>query len=135
MDSELFGQKLVNQGLHELNRVKQERINIGNTDVGPSAKGGIPAELILRHKNNALAQQLEEANAALAQANELVADWQSAMEAWKDLAITLREEIKACPNHEAHKFGKADKAVLVEHMNKKEDEERVKRKLKPKYKK
>ena len=134
MDGELFGQKLVNQGLHEIIKAKQERINIGNTDVGPSAKGGIPAELILRHKNNALAQQLEEANAALAQANELVADWQSAMEAWKDLAITLREEIKACPNHEAHKFGKDDEA-RKNHIHNKEDEERVKRKLKPKYKK
>jgi hypothetical protein len=131
MDGELFGQKLVNQGLHEIIKAKQERINIGNTDVGPSAKGGIPNELILRHKNNALAKQLEEANAALAQANELVADWQSAMEAWKDLAVTLREEIKACPNHEAHKFGK-DKDARVEHFNKKETEERVKRKLKPK---
>jgi hypothetical protein len=56
------------------------------------------------------------------------------MEAWKDLAITLREEIKACPNHEAHQFGKNVEAVR-EKFGSKEDEERVKRNLKPKYKK
>lgn len=81
---------------------------------------------------SAVQKELARAQAALAQANELVADWQSAMEAWKDLAITLREEIKACPNHEAHKFGKDGKQVN-ERFHKKEDEARVKRKLKPKY--
>lgn len=82
----------------------------------------------------AVHEELARAQAALAQANELVADWQSAMEAWKDLAITLREEIKACPNHEAHKFGK-DKDKVNEHLQTKVDEGRVKKGLKPKYKK
>ena len=89
---------------------------------------------IARIRMNQMAERLEQAEAALAEANAVVADWQSAMEAWKDLAITLREEIKACPNHEAHQFGKDDEA-RKEHIHKKEDEERVKRNLKPKYKK
>ncbi|MDI9331177.1 MAG: hypothetical protein QM527_07690 [Alphaproteobacteria bacterium] len=76
--------------------------------------------------------QLDEAKAALARANALVADWQSAMEAWKDLAVTLRDEIKACPNHEAHKFGKDD-AARRKRADEKEDSERRKRGLKPKY--
>jgi hypothetical protein len=120
MDTKNFGKSLLLTGEYQINALKTQQIAMLQSEVSDK---------------NKLAEELARAKAALAQANELVADWQSAMEAWKDLAITLREEIKACPNHEAHKFGKADKEVLVEHMNKKEDEERVKRKLKPKYKK
>lgn len=82
--------------------------------------------------NRDLQQQLEESRAALARANALVADWQSAMEAWKDLAVTLREEIKSCPNHDAHKFGR-DKDQVNMHLQSKEEAERRKRGLKPKY--
>jgi hypothetical protein len=77
------------------------------------------------HRVAQLERQLREANA-------LIADWQASMEAWKDLAQALRDEIKACPNAEAHKFGKDDK-TRNSHAMAKEDAERVKRGLKPKY--
>lgn len=119
-----YSQKVLNTAILELGAEKTRHIStLQQNEPVPDVRSG------------QLANDLAEARRALAEAHAVVADWQSAMEAWKDLAITLREEIKACPNHEAHKFGKADKAVLVDHMNKKEDEERVKRNLKPKYKK
>lgn len=111
-------------GEYELNALKTQTI----TELKRAKNNNKSQEL------TAVQEELARAQAALAQANELVADWQSAMEAWKDLAITLREEIKACPNHEAHKFGKDDNARF-EHFTKKENEERVKRKLKPRPKK
>jgi galactokinase len=77
-------------------------------------------------------QELDETKAALAAANELVADWQSAMFAWKDLAQALRDEIKECPNAEAHKFGKDQKARNARLWTQ-EDKERVSKKLAPKY--
>lgn len=79
-----------------------------------------------------LEERIQEAEAALLQANALVRDWQASMEAWKDLAVTLREEIKACPNHEAHKFGKDD-AARNKRLISTEETERRKRGLKPKY--
>jgi O-acetyl-ADP-ribose deacetylase (regulator of RNase III) len=130
-----LNQRLINAALYETLTAKQEGLNIAASTPARRSGGGGLDPAIARARMNQMAERLQQAEAALAEANAVVADWQSAMEAWKDLAITLREEIKACPNHEAHQFGKADKAVLVEHMNKKEDEERVKRNLKPKYKK
>ena len=79
-----------------------------------------------------LEERIADAERALAQANALVDDWSSAMEAWKDLAVTLREEIKACPNQEAHTFGKDD-AARFKQFSSKENSERRKRGLKPKY--
>jgi len=79
-----------------------------------------------------LEERIAEAEAALAKANALVDDWSAAMEAWKDLAVTLREEIKACPNQEAHKFGK-DFDARNKRLTEKEDAGRKKRGLKPKY--
>jgi hypothetical protein len=101
--------------------LKQEAINIANS-----------ANRTLVLEKDTLKIELEAAKAALARANALVADWQSAMEAWKDLAVTLREEIKSCPNHEAHKFGKDGKKINNQ-FHDKEDSERRKRGLKPKY--
>ncbi len=78
-----------------------------------------------------LEERIAEAERALAYANSVILDWQSSMEAWKDLAVALREEIKACPNQEAHKFGK-DHPAVVKHFVTKETSERAKRGLKPK---
>ena len=119
MDTENFGKSLLLTGEYQINALKTQQISALQQEV---------------NDRNQLAEELARAKAALAQANELVADWQSAMEAWKDLAITLREEIKACPNHEAHKFGKDDEA-RTKLLHTKEDEARVKRKLKPKHSK
>lgn len=76
--------------------------------------------------------RLAATEAALKEANDLVLDWQSAMEAWKDLAQTLRDEIKACPNHEAHGFGK-DQNARAQRIRTVEDEARASKKLAPKY--
>lgn len=104
-----------------MDSLKQEAVNIANS-----------RNQTLEMEKTSLKLQLDEAKAALARANALVSDWQSAMEAWKDLAVTLRDEIKACPNHEAHKFGKDD-AARRKRADEKEDSERRKRGLKPKY--
>jgi predicted O-linked N-acetylglucosamine transferase (SPINDLY family) len=80
--------------------------------------------------NAEMARQLAATQQALKESQELVLDWQSAMEAWKDLAQVLRDEIKACPNHEAHGFGK-DQSARNQHRNRKEDEARISKKLVP----
>ncbi len=93
---------------------------------------GLKTDLIRAQSTiHSLQLRIEQAEEALARATALNADWQSAMEAWKDLAVTLREEIKACPNQDAHTFGK-DKDARVKHFNEKETAERAKRGLKPK---
>lgn len=84
------------------------------------------------HLTTQLTAELVATKLALEAANELVADWQSAMFAWKDLAQALRDEIKECPNAEAHKFGKND-INRAQRIRTKEDEERASRKLAPKY--
>jgi hypothetical protein len=129
-----LNQRLINAALYENLTAKQEGLNIAASTPARRSGGGGLDPAIARARMNQMAERLQQAEAALAEANAVVADWQSAMEAWKDLAITLREEIKACPNHEAHQFGKNDEARR-ERANNKEDEERVKRGLKPKYKK
>lgn len=70
---------------------------------------------------------------ALREAQEITKEWQSAMEAWRDLAQTLRDEVKACPNHEAHKFGKDIEAVRGK-VRSSEDAARTKHGLPAKYK-
>lgn len=84
------------------------------------------------HLTTQLTAELVATKLALEAANELVADWQSAMFAWKDLAQALRDEIKECPNAEAHKFGKNPQARTIQRWNT-EDKERASRKLAPKY--
>lgn len=128
--NDAYNQKIINTAILETGIEKTRHITALQQQNHSS-----DAELAKAKKlNSGMAARLAQAEAALEEANAVVADWQSAMEAWKDLAITLREEIKACPNHEAHQFGKNDEA-RKEHIHKKEDEERVKRNLKPKYKK
>ena len=129
-----LNQRLINAALYETLTAKQEGLNIAASTPARRSGGGGLDPAIARARMNQMAERLQQAEAALAEANAVVADWQSAMEAWKDLAITLREEIKACPNHEAHQFGK-NKDKVNEHLQEKVDEERVKRNLKPKYKK
>ena len=77
-----------------------------------------------------VARQNQELSQALVESRALVAEWQAAMEAWRDLAQTLRDEIKACPNHEAHRFGK-DKEAVNQRLTKVVNEGRTKRGLKP----
>jgi hypothetical protein len=78
----------------------------------------------------AVCEERDAAYQALREAQEITKEWQSAMEAWRDLAQTLRDEVKACPNHEAHKFGKDDTA-RIKRFNNHEDDGRAKRGLKP----
>lgn len=82
--------------------------------------------------NAEMAIQLAATQQALKESQELVLDWQSAMEAWKDLAQVLRDEIKACPNHEAHGFGKDQEARQIQFRTT-EDTARVSKKLAPKW--
>lgn len=128
-----LGQQAQNIELLKLVQAKQEALNIA---------GGMPKP---RHKERdsddvqfgklrieALEREKEAAYQALREAQEITKEWQSAMEAWRDLAQTLRDEVKACPNHEAHKFGKDDTA-RAKRFNNHEDDGRAKRGLKPLY--
>lgn len=88
----------------------------------------------LTFENQALKARIEqveeEGKRAVAAAEALVADWACAMEAWKSLAIYLKEEADNCPNAEAHPLGKNREncnAVLTQ----KDNESRVKHGLKP----
>lgn len=88
----------------------------------------------LTFENQALKARIEqveeEGKRALAAAEALVADWASAMEAWKELAVYLKEEAENCPNAEAHPVGKnkdkRDKILLD-----KQNAGRIKRGLTP----
>lgn len=89
----------------------------------------------LTFENQALKVRIEqveeESKRALAAAEALVADWTSAMEAWRELAVYLKEEAENCPNAEAHPLGKNKEKMNVL-LRKKNNEERVKRGLQPK---
>ena len=80
-----------------------------------------------------LRRQLRAAQAALAVANSTCMEWQASMEAFRDLAQTLRDEIKACPNEEAHHFGKNIEA-MKKRLVSSEDKKRIELGLKPRYK-
>ena len=88
---------------------------------------------IAMSENERLKRQLKGAQAALAAANETCRDWQAAMDAWQVLAKTLRDEIKECPNEEAHHFGK-NKEALNQKLRESEEKKRAELGLKPKYK-
>jgi hypothetical protein len=81
-------------------------------------------------ENIRLKAELDAARLALRESESLVLEWQAAMTAWKHLAQALRDEIKACPNHDAHKFGK-DHSSRAEFFTRVENEERVKRGIPP----
>jgi hypothetical protein len=125
-DPKSFGQQAVNIELQKVIRAKQEGLNIAARSQASSGDESLSDRLDNAERRNVqLVRQLKEAQA-------LVADWQSSMEAWKDLAQALREEIKACPNAEAHKYGN-DRVAQVSRMKMKEDEERVKHGRPPRY--
>jgi len=88
----------------------------------------------LTFENQALKARIEqveeEGKRALAAAEALVADWASAMEAWKEIAVYLKEEAESCPNAEAHPLGK-NKEKMNELLRKKNNEGRIKRGLQP----
>jgi len=77
-----------------------------------------------------LRRQLRAANAALEAANETCREWQATMGAWMDFAIVLRDEIKDCPNDDAHHFGK-NKEARVKFLQDLEDKKRVELGIKP----
>lgn len=81
-------------------------------------------------ENIRLKAELDASRLALRESETLVLEWQAAMMAWKHLAQALRDEIKACPNHDAHKFGK-DHSFRAECITRVENEERVKRGIPP----
>ncbi len=107
--------------LHALNRAKTEGITIHQQSLRTSQS----QESKYREHNVVLQKALDEAN-------DLVLEWQAAMEAWKDLAQVLRDEIKACPNHEVHRMGK-DVSALNHRRNSTEDTSRISKSLAPKY--
>lgn len=112
---------------------KQEGLNIANSF--PKSNRAQPESENVQFGKWRIEQleiENEVAQRALKEANDLVKDWQSAMEAWRDLAQTLRNEIKACPNHEAHKFGQDDKA-RANRANSFEDKKRLEFGLPAKY--
>ncbi|MDR0775876.1 MAG: hypothetical protein LBE81_04485 [Azonexus sp.] len=121
-----FRQQAINIELQKANIAKQEGLNIAaGIEYSRQRQENKVQQHVARitDENAQLRQQLAESQA-------LIADWQASMEAWKDLAQTLRDEIKACPNEEAHKFGKDDKATTL-HRRQHETEGRIKRGLKP----
>lgn len=71
-----------------------------------------------------------QARAALKDAEDLIHEWQASMEAWKELALLLKEEVENCPNHEAHPLGKS-KEKMNKVLHDKEDQSRVRKSLKP----
>ena len=88
----------------------------------------------LTFENQALKARIEqveeESKRAIASAEALVADWASAMEAWKELAVYLKEEAENCPNAEAHPVGKSKEKINKILLNK-QNAGRVKRGLTP----
>ena len=122
-----------NSALLGLVRAKQEGLNIANSF--PKSSQAQPESENVQFGKWRIEQleiENEVAQRALKEANDLVKDWQSAMEAWRDLAQTLRNEIKACPNHEAHKFGQNIEAVRNT-IRKNEDDARIKNGLATKH--
>jgi hypothetical protein len=82
--------------------------------------------------NSHLVSQLAEMRALLAQAQATTKEWQASHDAWRDLAQALRDEVKACPNAEAHHFGKDD-AARRKRADSFEDKRRIELGLKPRY--
>lgn len=128
-----LGQTMLNTELYGLVRAKQEALNIAGSMPKPRVKERDSDDVQFgKLRIQQLEQEREAAYQALREAQEITKEWQSAMEAWRDLAQTLRDEVKACPNHEAHKFGKDDTA-RAKRFNNHEDDGRAKRGLKPLY--
>jgi hypothetical protein len=131
----MFDQNLALQNQVALN-AELQRLNTARiVGQGQAIRSAHEAEAALAKQSStpdALAMIMVAANMRVAQAEESVKEWRAAMEAWRDLAQALRDEVKACPNIEAHKFGKDDKARLKRH-NSKEDESRVSLGLKPRF--
>jgi uncharacterized protein with von Willebrand factor type A (vWA) domain len=75
-------------------------------------------------------KQLSEMRALLAQAQATTKEWQASHDAWRDLAQALRDEVKACPNAEAHHFGKDD-AARNNRLGDFENKKRIELGLKP----
>lgn len=128
-----LGQQAQNIELLKLVQAKQEALNIAGSMPKPRHKERDSDDVHFgKLRIEALEREKEAAYQALREAQEITKEWQSAMEAWRDLAQTLRNEVKACPNHEAHKFGKDIEAVRAK-VNASEDQARTKHGLPAKY--
>jgi chromosome segregation ATPase len=107
------------QGLTELNGALRTSKQMAEDDLEES-----------QDNEARLKRQLRVAQAALAEANSTCREWQATMDAWQGLAVALRDEIKACPNEEAHHFGRSKEAVNKK-LQELEDKKRISLGLKP----
>lgn len=117
-------QQQVNINLNRQIEAQARALGGGFSSTIPPLAGGTLPEGVA----GAMRQLVKERDEAV----QLVKEWQAAMEAWRDLALALRDEIKACQNYEAHKFGK-DADAIDHHRRRKEDDVRVSRGLKTRY--
>lgn len=77
----------------------------------------VRAKIQAQRDLNEIEIELMKAQAALREARDITNSWKASMEAWKDLALALREEIENCPNNDAHKFGKDREARQTRHLD------------------
>ena len=125
-----LAEQQINVELLRTNTLKTQMISQLQQSAGQAAQ---PDHLAIHGAAAAMREvtkQRDDALQALKEAHELTKEWVASMEAWRDLAQTLRDEIKACPNHEAHTFGKDDLARRNRFGNV-EDKKRVGLGLKP----
>ena len=126
-------QTMLNTELYGHLRAKQEALNIAGTMPRVRTKQPEGDDVYFgKARIEQQEQELAAAHLALKEAQDITKEWQAAMEAWKDLAQTLRDEIKACPNHEAHVFGK-DQEARTQKFHSKENGKRVELGLKSRY--
>ena len=125
-----LAEQQINVELLRTNTLKTQMISQLQQSAGQAAQ---PDHLAIHGAAAAMREvtkQRDDALQALKEAHELTKEWVASMEAWRDLAQTLRDEIKACPNHEAHTFGK-DKVARDIQLNTFKEKKRVESGLKP----
>jgi hypothetical protein len=116
-------QQQVNINLNRQIEAQARALGGYSSSVPPLASGTLPEGMA-----GAMRQLVKERDEAV----QLVKEWQAAMEAWRDLALALRDEIKACQNYESHKFGK-DADAIDHHRRSKEDDVRASKGLETRY--
>ena len=105
-------QQQVNINLNRQIEAQARALGGYSSSIPPLAGGTLPEGMA-----GAMRQLVKERDEAV----QLVKEWQAAMEAWRDLALALRDEIKTCQNYEAHKFGKDADAMNRLRRNKEDD--------------
>lgn len=94
-------QQQVNINLNRQIEAQARALGGYSSSIPPLTGGTLPEGMA-----GAMRRLVKERDEAVQIANE----WRAAADAWKHLAQTLRDETKACPNHEAHKIGQDDNA-------------------------